>query len=87
MKLCDVEFFTLENQQSIDMIHTDMWACSISLSKNEILSLPSYTKLTFGQQRLAEITTRVSDIRNKQILIIFHLLPYLEIIQKEVCIA
>ena len=87
MKLCNVEFFTLENQLSINLLQVDMKECTLSLGKNSSSISPSYTNLTFGQQRLAEFMATNSDMRIKLIMTKFMLLPHLEIVQMELSTA
>lgn len=65
IKLFDLEFFTLENQRSIELIHADIKACTISLRKNTSSNSPTYNKLTLDQQRFVELLTRDGCIRNK----------------------
>ena len=64
-----------------------MKECSHSLGKDASSSSPSYNKLRFGQQRLAKLLAKDSDIMKKIIFIQFMLLPHLEIIQNELSIA
>lgn len=61
--------------------------CTNLLSKNASSSLPSYNKLKFDQQRLAELMARDNDIRKKLFSIQFRLLPHLKIIYREISIT
>lgn len=64
-------------------LNSDMRSSKISLDKNTSSSSLSYNKLTIGQQRLAKLMARDSEIIKNLILIQFYMLPHLEIIQKE----
>ena len=58
----NVDFFTMENQHSIDQIQVDLKAFTVSLRKNTSSSSHSYNKLTSDQGILVELMARDNNI-------------------------
>lgn len=82
-KLCDFEFFTLENQQSNDKLQAVLKSSGHSLSRDTSSSSMNFNRLSFTQGRLAKLQAKDYNMRDKFLPIQSMLLRHLEVIQKE----